>query len=84
MAETQLPMAEKAFDHGLPSLWEEEISNDLEVPVPPKKQGCIQRGAGAVDGMTVGELFEWIKRQCVAICAAKRSIGPRLACGARL
>ena len=59
VAETQPPMADKAFDHGLPSLCEEEIRVDHKIPEQPKKQGCIQHGAGAVYGMTVAEHLEW-------------------------
>ena len=44
-----------------PSMCEEEIEADHEWPVPPKKQGCVQHGAGAVYGMTVEEHLEWTK-----------------------
>ena len=61
VAGVEPPMADEAFDHGLPSMCEVEISDDHELLVPLKKQGCIQHGAGAVYGMTVGEHLEWTK-----------------------
>ena len=71
-------MADEALDHGLPSLSEEEISDDHELQVPAKRQGCIQPGAGAVYGMTVGEHLELTNNYVPRSVRRKEALDPAL------